>query len=102
MGHFFPLAYSWRQRKYSNHYQHTIGFGSAIGFKKAGFKNVDLYESASKLSDVGAGINVGRSPHQSLVFRSLRTVYGALAKLILFSTGTMQVQTSTAYSKDGE
>ena len=35
------------------------GVGVALGLKRAGFQKIDLYESASKLSDVGAGINVG-------------------------------------------
>lgn len=37
----------------------VAGVCAGIALDKAGFQQISIYESASKLSDVGAGINVG-------------------------------------------
>ena len=37
-----------------------------MGLKLAGFKHVDIYESASKLGEVGAGLNVGPNLYRIL------------------------------------
>lgn len=61
------------------------GFGTAVGLKKVGFKNVDLYESASQLGDVGAGINVGKFMAAQLMHRQSSIPYRIfLNRIIIF------------------
>lgn len=38
----------------------VAGISAGLGLKLAGFKNVDVYEFAGQLGEVGAGINVGK------------------------------------------
>lgn len=42
------------------------GISAGLALKLAGFRHVDVYESASKLGEVGAGINVGKALHLAL------------------------------------
>ena len=57
------------------------GLTAALALAKRGFKNIDVYESASNLGFVGAGIQLAPNMGRSKLAKGVRHIYSICSQL---------------------